>query len=47
MKITLSEEWCLGLDFLFGSGFEDGTIGLGFGFGLRFAMDRTSDWRLR
>lgn len=43
--MTLSEEWCLGLDFLFGRGFEDEVIG--FGFGLAFAIDRTSDWRFR
>jgi hypothetical protein len=45
MKMTLSEEWCLGLGFLLGRGFEEEVIGLGFGF--RFAMDRTSDLRFR
>lgn len=45
--MTLSEEWCLGLDFLLGRGFEEEVIGLGFGFGFTFAIDRTSDWRFR
>jgi hypothetical protein len=45
MKMTLSEEWCLGLGFLLGRGFEEEVIGLGFGFGFGFAMDRTSDLR--